>query len=168
MIRTTLACFVMILTNIVAAEAGFNEINETRVAKASWTAAYVGETVVDNIPVLAALETAENEIVIPEMITGDMQTLVPLAPIKKKLYRITLTALENPNLKAAYKLEAQTASVDGQLRKVFLSSPDSDIRFLITTEADGMLRAQFTKEVSPSILEQGEFRMEPAMRPLRK
>lgn len=156
-----LTCFTLILTNVVVAHAEFNEFRESTVERAAWTATYVGEAEIDQVPVLAALEQAEHEITIPEMMTGDFQSLVPLAPVKKKIYRLTLIAKENPRLKASYTLESKVASVDGQLRKVFLSSEDANFRVLITPEDDGVLRVRYVKQN-----EQGEFTLSPAVRTL--
>jgi hypothetical protein len=168
MIRTTIACFVMIMTNIVSANAAFNDVKEARIEKAAWNAAYVGQTQVDGINVVAALEVAQHEIVVPEMLSGDFQSLVPLAPVKKQLYRLILVAVENHKLRAEYALNSKVASVDGQLKKVYLSAPDSDISFLITTEDNGMLRVQFSKKLAQTNSEEGEFHLEPVMNTLKK
>lgn len=168
MIRTTLTCFVMIMTNVVAAQAAFNDVRETRVEKAAWSAAYVGQAQVDGMPVVAALETAEHEIVVPEMFSGDFQSLVPLAPVKKQLHRLTLVAMENSKLRAEYELSSKVASVDGQLRTVYLSAPNADIQFLITSEVNGLLRVQFTKKLTQNENETGEFMLEPTMRTMNK
>lgn len=167
MIRTAL-CLVMIMTNIVSAEAAFNEFKDSRVEKAAWTATHVGAAQLDGMNVVAALEVAEHEIVLPEMIAGEMQTLVPLAPVKKKVYRMTIVALENSKLKASFALESKVASVDGELRKVYLSAPSEEIRFMITTEADSKLHVRYSKKVNESQSEEGEFFLEPAVQALRK
>lgn len=151
-------CLALILTNVVAAQADFSEFRESTVERAAWTVAFVGEAEIDQLPVVATLEQAEHEISIPEMVTGDFQSLVPLAPVKKKVYRLTLIAKENANLKASYTLDAKVASVDGQLQKVFLNTDNANFRVLITPEQDGTLRVRYTKQD-----EQGEFLLSPAV-----
>lgn len=173
MTRTIFISLVFILTKAVAAQAAPlnpNDIGIVKVDPSQWTTTHAGETTLDGMPVIVALEAVERSIELPEAIAYKVHTLVPLAPVKKQVFRLRLVARENPILQAQFPLEGRNVSVDGTVRYAFISpaKADADFQFLILVEADGSLHVTYTRKEGVSDLAQGEFSLVPLLRTLQK
>ncbi len=156
-----LACFMMILSNLVIAEAAVPGLQATRLEFATWTSTHTGETKISDQNYIAALEQAKQEVAVPEMNAGEIQTLVPMASLQKKIYRLVLVSKMNPGVRAEFALDLTTISVDGEMKKAFVTKEGNmEYRFVITNQNDGTLRVQYT-EKKGDMQNAGEFNLQP-------
>ncbi|NUM87820.1 MAG: hypothetical protein HUU37_01315 [Bdellovibrionales bacterium] len=125
-----------------------------------WQAAYVGETLVDGVRTVAVIEESLAEAPVPSLVAS--RTLLPGVSEVRKEFRLVLVAAEQPHLRAKFNLVRQTAFVDGELAKVFLSKNNAQgFRFVIRSVGDDRLEATFTREGEASV--QQRFEMVPAV-----
>jgi len=156
-------CLLFILTNSVMANASTlnNDLGIARIEPNTWKATHAGELQLDGMPVVAALQMVETQMVLPAVLANNLHTLVPLHPTQKKSFRLIVAAVEKPTLRAQFELQGQTVSVDGVTRYAYVSKDSTDdFQFLIVAEKDGTLRATYTRG-SGTNLEQGEFTLAP-------
>lgn len=168
---TTIFCLLFILTNSVIAQAStlHGDLGIARIETTNWTTTHAGQMKLDGLDVVAALETINQKIQVPTVLANSPQTLVPLSPVSKKFYRLQLAAVENPALRVRFELEGRTVSVNGMKRFAFISKANNqDFQFLILAHEDGSLQASFTRKLSESEFEEGEFTLAPLAHILQK
>lgn len=172
MIQTFLTTLVIISTNVVVAQAAVSgiDVGIARVETAAWTATHTGTTELDGVPVLAVLEEKTSELSVPEFYAGNIQTLVPIVDVKTTSYRITLASIEQPNLKARFRLVPGKVSVDGMIRHAFVSQNphNSDFVFTVIPLENGGLKASYSRKISDTEVTQGEIFLDPAMTLMQK
>ncbi len=148
-----------ILSNTVIAQAATTqaELGIAKVETTKWMATHAGNTEIDGLEVVAALQTVTHEMEIPKELAEKMNTLVPLAPIKKQSYRIVITSVENPALRAKFELVGKNVSVDGVVRFAYINASDAEFQFLILVNEDGTLQANYVRNISPNQVEEGKI-----------
>jgi hypothetical protein len=151
-----------ILSNSVIAQASTpqTDLGIAKIETSKWMATHAGSTQIDGLEVVASLETVTHEIEIPKELANKMNTLVPLVSMKKKGFRIALTAVENPALRVKFPLVGKNVSVDGITRFAYITESDADFQFLIVAEEDGTLNASYVRKISANNFEEGEIRLE--------
>lgn len=162
MMKTLFCCFCFILTNSVMAQAGSiqAELGIARIESYKWISTHSGQTQVDGMPVAAALESQTKDLSIPSFLSETAS----VQPAKsKKEYRLVLTSLENPRLKAHYVLNPGVVSVDGQIRQGFTSANGEEFEFLLIPQEDGALTVSYSRNLGEGKTEQGKFTLEPLL-----
>lgn len=156
-----LACFMLILSNLVIAEAAVPGLQTMRLDFATWTSTHTGVANLGDQNFVAILEQSKQEVAVPDINTGAIQTLVPMASLQKNVYRLVLVDKKNPATRAEFALDFTTISIDGELKKAFVSKEGSNnFRFVITQNNDGTLLAQYVAK-NGKIDKVGEFSMQP-------
>ena len=144
----------------------FAEFDKIEKSAGEYKALYVGTTSIDGLPVIVALEQAEHEVSTPESNSNEFETMPTIAGAAKKVYRISIIAQQNGALKARFGLMTKVASVDGQYKKVFVSSDSSEFQFVISAEKDGSLHAFYKRQISLEQVNNGELSLQPLMNTL--
>ena len=162
--KTLFCCFCFILTNTVIAQAGSiqAELGIARIESYKWISTHSGQTQLDGMAVAASLESQTKDLSIPSLLAGTATASVQPAKSKKE-YRLVLTSLENPRLKAHYVLNSGVVSVDGQIRQGFTSANGEEFEFLLVPQEDGALDVSYTRKMGEGKTEQGKFTLEPLL-----
>lgn len=163
----TLTCLIFILTNSVIAQADFQPVDNGTIQMETqkWIATHAGQTEIDGLPVIAALEEVHAGMQIPDMVALHGETMVPsLLPVVQQSYRLTLTASHHPLIRASYEVNPTTISMEGDFRMAFVSSSADQrgFQFVATAENDGTIRVMYTRKVFGSgEPTHGEFQLSP-------
>ncbi len=150
-----------ILTGSVMAQAAspHAQLGIAKVETSKWLATHAGNAEIDGLSVVASLETLTHEIEIPKELANQMNTLVPLAPMKKKNYRMVFTAVENPTLQAKFDLVGRNVSIDGVVRFAYINANEAEFQFLIVPNEDGTLQAKYVRQIATNQFEEGEIQL---------
>jgi len=158
-----------ILTAIIymaplSAHALFEPFRSNRVVPNQWTANFAGETTLDRVNVIATIESMDQEVSLTKNPNSPWNTVLPMQPIYKKIYRISFTPNDQPKIRVSYTLRKYKGSDNGENVDIFLSADNnSEFTFKIVSQPDGNMKAQYARKLSPGIMETGSFFLEPLL-----
>lgn len=158
MSRMIFTCLALILANTVMAQAQvLASPSFIRLEPSNWKAIYAGTTELDGVALIAALEKSEQEVTLPV----PMVTLMPLAPVTKKSFRLSLVAQNQANLRVSFPLRAQTVMLNGQPTLTYVSEvrPNDQFQFALVPGAEGSLVVQYRRIADENSV--GEFALAP-------
>jgi hypothetical protein len=150
--KTLLLSLTFILTTSVMAQAA--NLNQKM-----WVTQYETDTEINGLPVRARLDVAQMDgdtpIVSLER-TSNSRSLLPVLP---RECRLVLLVSEMPRVQLAFLLQPRSVSVDGQPRFAYVSELGNDqkLHFLLTTEANGTLHANYSQRGENGEISVGEF-----------
>lgn len=163
MSRLLFTCLTFILANTVIAQAATLENNGTSVQlqRGNWSAIYIGTTQLDGVDLIAALEKSEQEFSIPNHMAARIQTLVPLSPVKRASFRLSLVAKNQANLRVSFPLQSRSVVMNGQPIVGYFSEtrPGDQFEFAVIPRTDGTLSVQYRRAADENA--SGEFALSP-------
>lgn len=157
--KTKLFILATLLFSSSAAFSAFEPVRDNKAELQQWHATYTGETNIDNLDVLAVLEVSQ------EALNLNMHSILPMDPIYKKIYRMSLIPVNQPDIRVKISLVPTTiASISGRTLNAFVNADkNQSIQLMIVDNGNGLLRVQYQRKVNADNLEAGVFELSPAV-----
>lgn len=132
----------------------------------SWKLTHFGRAQIEGKNVIVSLEEAFTVVKMP----GDghgFQTVLPLNPIYKRMYRLNITSEDNADLKASFPIVKKLANIEGVLMNVLMSEEQNSehlgFKFTVISEKDHSMMVKFNRTGFGIESTQGEIRLFPIL-----
>lgn len=149
-------------------QAAFTEFKNDAIDPTPWKAIYAGEYQLDGMNVIVALESSEQEVVIPQVEAGMFQTVLPMAPIVKKVYRLKIVSSAQPELSVSYALISELSNEDGRISRIYRSKNAGSVEVFINTQEGDTVLVQMTRKNLEGVAQQISFELAPMVHVLKK
>ncbi len=157
--KTKLLLLSCLLLTSNAVFASFEPVRSNHVETQQWSATHAGETSIDGMDVIAILEVAQ------VAVNLDINSILPMDPIYRKMYRVSLIPVNQSDIRVKYSLRSTSvASTSGRTLNAFVNEDaNQDFQFMIVDDGSGSLHAQFKRKIGSEILQSANFELLPAV-----